>query len=80
VSGGLDRKLARRLARQAARLLSSTPARLVVSLEQVRNAVEQRELDRLARRLARYGDRALIVLGDGVRELLKLESPSSVPR
>jgi radical SAM superfamily enzyme YgiQ (UPF0313 family) len=76
VSGVLDRALARRLARHAGRLLARTQARLVLSLEQARDAMEQRELDRLARQLGRYGDRALIVLGEGVREMLRLDAPA----
>lgn len=32
------------------------------------------KLERLARSLARYGDRALIVLGEGVRDLLRIDA------
>jgi radical SAM superfamily enzyme YgiQ (UPF0313 family) len=73
VTGGLDPALARRLARQAGRFLARTQARLVVAIEGLRES-ERAEFERLSRSLARYGDRALIVLGEGMRELLRLES------
>jgi radical SAM superfamily enzyme YgiQ (UPF0313 family) len=73
VTGRLDAALARRLARQAHRLLARTQARLVLAVES-QGSGEGRELERLSRALARYGDRALIVLGEGLVELLRLEN------
>ncbi len=73
VTEGFDAALARRLARQGRRLLEGTQTRLVLAIERLRDS-ERADLDRFARSLARYGDRVLIVLGEGVRELLQLQS------
>jgi len=45
----------------------------VLAIEELRES-EHAELERLVRRLGRYGDRALIVLGTGIRDLLQVES------
>ncbi len=76
VTEGLDATLARRLARQGRRLLEGTQTRLVLAVERLRES-ERADLDRLARSLARYGDRVLIVIGEGVRELLRTQEPSA---
>jgi radical SAM superfamily enzyme YgiQ (UPF0313 family) len=73
ISGGLDRAAVRRLAREAKTLLADTQARLVLAVGELREA-ERAELERLARALARYGDRVAIVLGAGLAELLQLEA------
>jgi len=73
VTGGLDAALARRLVRQARRVLARTQARLVLAIEGLRET-ERAEFERLVRALARYGDRAMIVLGEGMRDLLRVES------
>jgi radical SAM superfamily enzyme YgiQ (UPF0313 family) len=76
ITGGLDAALARRLARQGRRLLEGTQTRLVLAVERLRDS-ERADLDRLARSLARYGDRVLIVFGEGVRDLLRIQGPSA---
>jgi radical SAM superfamily enzyme YgiQ (UPF0313 family) len=76
ITGGLDATLARRLARQGRKLLEGTQTRLVLAVERLRDS-ERADLDRLARSLARYGDRVLIVFGEGVRELLRIQGPSA---
>jgi hypothetical protein len=73
VTGGLDPALARRLVRQARRLLARSQARLVLAIEELRET-ERAEFERVAHALARYGDRAMIVIGEGLRELLRVES------
>jgi radical SAM superfamily enzyme YgiQ (UPF0313 family) len=77
VTEGFDAALARRLARQSRRLLEGTQARLVLAVERLRES-ERADLERLACSLARYGDRALIVLGEGVRELLRFDAARGV--
>lgn len=77
IIGGLDAALVRRLVRQTRRVLAKTQARLVLAIEDVRES-ERAELDRLARALARHGDRVLIVLGEGLRELLGVD-PAEAP-
>ncbi len=72
VTGRLEPALARRLAKQLRSLLARTQARLVLAIEELRES-EREELERLARRLARYGDRALIVMGTGIRDLMRIE-------
>ena len=77
VTGGLDAALVRRLVRQTRRVLARTQARLVLAIEEVRET-ERAEIDRLVRALARHGDRVLIVLGEGLRDLLRTE-PMEAP-
>jgi len=78
VTGGLDAALARRLIAQARRLLARTQTRLVLAVEGLRET-ERAEFERLACALARYGDRVLVVLGEGLRELLLSESADAQP-
>jgi len=73
ITGVFDAALARRLAHLGRSLLEGSQTRLVLAFERLRDS-ERAELDRLARSLARYGDRVLIVLGEGVRELIRLEA------
>ena len=73
VTEPLDRALVRRLRRQLRGLLASPQTRLVLAIENLR-ASEAREFERLSKSLARYGDRVAIVLGEGLRELLRCEA------
>jgi radical SAM superfamily enzyme YgiQ (UPF0313 family) len=68
VTGRLEPRLARALARHLRAVLERSRARLVVAVEG-RAGVE---LERLSHALARYGDRAGIVLGRGVNDLLRM--------
>jgi radical SAM superfamily enzyme YgiQ (UPF0313 family) len=70
VTARLDRALARRLARQLHAALQGSKTRCVLAFEAVGS---REELERLAAALARYGDRVRIVLGEGLRELLRCE-------
>jgi hypothetical protein len=70
VTGMLDRALARRLSRQLRAVLERSRARVVLALETLG---ERRELERLVRTLSRHGDRVRIVVGEGLRELLRFE-------
>ncbi len=70
VTQPLDRALARRLRRRVRGLLVRPQTRLVLAIENLREC-EHRELERLQRALARYGDRVAIVLGEGILELLR---------
>ena len=73
VTGPLDRALVRRLKRHLRSVLARTQARLVLAIEDLRGS-ERRDLERLQRALARYGDRVAIVLGEGLRDLLLFEA------
>jgi hypothetical protein len=68
VTGRLDPRLARRLARHLRAALEGSSTRVVLAIEGRAGA----ELERLSRALARYGDRVGIVLGRGVEDLLRL--------
>ena len=68
VTGRLEPRLARALSRHLRAVLERSGARLVVAVEGRAGA----ELERLSHALARYGDRAGIVLGRGVNELLRM--------
>jgi hypothetical protein len=70
VTGLLDRALARRLARNLRAVLARSRARVVLALESLE---EHRELERLMRALGRHGDRVRVVVGEGLRELLRFE-------
>lgn len=70
VTGMLDRALARRLARNLRAVLERSRARVVLAFESLG---EHHELERLTRALGRHGDRVLIVVGEGLRELLRCE-------
>jgi radical SAM superfamily enzyme YgiQ (UPF0313 family) len=70
VTGLLDRALARRLARHLCAVLERSRTRAVVALESLG---EQADLERFVRALDRHGDRVRIVVGEGLRELLRLE-------
>jgi radical SAM superfamily enzyme YgiQ (UPF0313 family) len=77
VTGVLDRALARRLARNLRKVLERSRARVVLALESLG---EQRDLERLVRALGRHGDRVRIVVGEGLRELLRCEPPVPAPQ
>ena len=68
VTGQLEPRLARALSRHLRAVLERSGARLVVAVEGRAGA----ELERLSHALARYGDRAGIVLGRGVNDLLRM--------
>jgi len=70
VTGLLDRALARRLARQLRAVLVRSRARVVLALESLEG---HHELERLMRALGRHGDRVVIVVGEGLRDLLRCE-------
>jgi hypothetical protein len=70
ITGVLDRALARRLARQLRAVLERSRTRVVLALETLGGHAE---LERLARTLGRHGDRVRIVVGEGLRELLRCE-------
>jgi radical SAM superfamily enzyme YgiQ (UPF0313 family) len=70
VTGLLDRALARRLARNLRTVLKRSRARVVLALESLEG---HHELERLMRALSRHGDRVRVVVGEGLRELLRCE-------
>jgi radical SAM superfamily enzyme YgiQ (UPF0313 family) len=76
VSAALDRALARKLARQLRGALDRSRTRFVLAFESLG---EQQEVERLSRALSGYGDRVLIVIGEGLRELLRCEQASASP-
>jgi radical SAM superfamily enzyme YgiQ (UPF0313 family) len=73
ITGSLDRALTRRLRRQLRVLLKRTQAKLVLAVEASRD-IESCHLQRLIRSLERYGDRVAVVVGSGLRDLLRVES------
>ena len=77
VTGALDRALARRLARQLGAVLRRSRTRVVLALESLG---PPQELERLTRTLGRHGDRLLIVVGEGLRELLRCEPALPAPQ
>jgi radical SAM superfamily enzyme YgiQ (UPF0313 family) len=77
VTGVLDRALARRLARQLRAVLERSRTRIVLAFETLG---EHGELERLTRALGRHGDRVLIVVGEGLRELLRCETAAPAPQ
>jgi radical SAM superfamily enzyme YgiQ (UPF0313 family) len=70
VTGTLDAALAKRLARDLRAVLERSRARVVLALESLGS---QADLERLVRALGRHGDRVRIVVGEGLRELLRFE-------
>jgi len=68
ITGRLEPRLARALAQQLRAVLERSRTRVVLAVEGRAGA----ELERLSRALARYGDRAGIVLGPGLSDLLRL--------
>jgi hypothetical protein len=73
ITGRLEPRLARALARQLRAVLERSRARVVLAIEsRAHGGKSGAELERLSRALARYGDRARIVLGPGVNDLLRL--------
>jgi hypothetical protein len=70
VTGTLDAALSRRLARNLRAVLERSRARVVLALESLG---EQADLERLVRALGEHGDRVRIVVGEGLRELLRFE-------
>ncbi|HET9734915.1 MAG TPA: radical SAM protein [Burkholderiales bacterium] len=70
VTGTLDRALSRRLARNLRTVLERSRTRVVLALESLG---DQADLERLVRVLGRHGDRVRIVVGEGLRELLRFE-------
>ncbi len=77
VTGTLDRALARRLRRQLGKVLARSRTRVVLAFETLG---EHGELERLTRALGRHGDRLLIVVGAGLRELLRCETALPAPQ
>jgi hypothetical protein len=73
LSGGLDRVFFRRVARHVDKLMLDELSRLTLRVSAVREA-EVRDLNRLLRRLARYGDRISIQLHGRVSELVRVDS------
>jgi len=63
----------RRIALPAARLLARTRATITLRVEEL-EAGEAIQLDRLLRKLARFGDRVSLVLGEKVRGMVHVDS------
>jgi hypothetical protein len=58
-------------------VLARSRTRIVLAVDTLG---EHPELERLTRALGRHGDRLLIVVGEGLRELLRCEPPLPAPR
>jgi hypothetical protein len=68
-----DRRFFARAARPIERILHDTSATLTLHIEAFREH-ERAHLERLLRRLARHGDRISVVVSEGVRELVHVDS------
>jgi radical SAM superfamily enzyme YgiQ (UPF0313 family) len=68
-----DRRFFARAARPVERVLRRTSATLTLHIEAFREH-ERVHLDRLLRRLARHGDRISIVVSEGLREMVHIDS------
>jgi radical SAM superfamily enzyme YgiQ (UPF0313 family) len=77
ITGVLDRALARRLARQLHAVLRRSRTRIVLACDSLG---EHAELERMTRALGRHGDRLLVVVGEGLRELLRCEPALPAPQ
>jgi len=77
ITGVLDRALARRLVRPLRAVLRRSRTRIVLACDSLG---ERAELERLTRALGRHGDRLLIVVGEGLRELLRCEPALPAPQ
>jgi radical SAM superfamily enzyme YgiQ (UPF0313 family) len=71
--GGLSHAFFTGIARHLERLLRESRATLTLRIEGLREQ-ELPDLDQLLARLARYGDRVFIVLDEGVRKLVHIDS------
>lgn len=72
-AGGLDRAFFARCARRLETVLQRTGATLTLVIDEMERA-EQPHLERLLRRLARYGDRIAIEVSDRLRHVLAIDS------
>lgn len=68
-----DRRFFARAARPVERVLRRSTATLTLRIEAFREQ-ERAHLERLLRRLARHGDRISVVVSDGLRELVHVDS------
>jgi hypothetical protein len=68
-----DRRFFARAARPMERILRCTAATLTLRIEALREH-ESEHLERLLRRLARYGDRVSIVVSESLRDLVHIDS------
>jgi radical SAM superfamily enzyme YgiQ (UPF0313 family) len=71
--GLLDRRFFTRAARQLEGLLRHTPSTLTLRIEALREA-EHHHLERLLRRLRRYGDRISIIVDERLRHAVAIDS------
>ena len=72
-AGELDAAFFRRCTRRLESALKCTGARLTLTIDEIGRA-QLPHLERLLGRLARYGDRIAIRLGDGLRDRVKIDS------
>ncbi len=68
-----DRRFFARIARPLERILRYTPATLTLRIEVFREH-EREHLERLFRRLARYGDRISVIVSERLRDLVRVDS------
>jgi hypothetical protein len=73
IHGLLDRRFFTRAARQLEQLLRHTPSTLTLRIEALREA-ERQHLERLLRRLRRYGDRISIIVDEQIRPAVAIDS------
>ena len=73
LSAGLDRTFFTRCARRLEQALQGTGASVTLLIEEIERA-QLPHLERLLRRLARYGDRIAIRVNDRLRDIVKIDS------
>jgi radical SAM superfamily enzyme YgiQ (UPF0313 family) len=72
-AGELDRAFFTRCTRRLERLLKCTGATVTLVIDEIEHA-QVKNLDRLLRRLARYGDRIAIRVSERLRDVVKIDS------
>ncbi len=73
LKGQIEARFFSGVARRLEKVLKHSAATLTLRIEDLR-ACQRPQLERLLRRLARYGDRVVIQVGDGLRPLLGIDS------
>jgi hypothetical protein len=73
LKGWLDRDFFVRVSRQLERLLEETASSITFNIEEFHEA-QLKHLNRLLKRLSRYGDRISITVHEGVRDMVTIDS------
>jgi radical SAM superfamily enzyme YgiQ (UPF0313 family) len=72
MKAGLDRKFFARAARHLDRMLADTTSSVTLHIEEL-HAAQRRHLQRMLKRLSRYGDRLCISVREELREMIEID-------